>query len=315
MYDLMTKIKQCDERLRSMLIAGHVALLYHPPRGQEAISAAVTVNLNPDDYVVTTYRGMHDQLAKGVPLKELWAEYLGKVTGCCKGKGGPMHITHVTSGLMVNTGIVGSGIPIANGLALASQLKGDGRVVVANFGDGASNIGAFHEALNMAQLWKLPVVFVCQNNRYGEHTAIADHQAVEHISDRAAGYGMVGVTVNGNDPAEMWAAARTAIDRARRGDGPTLIEALTYRFGGHYFPGDPGDYMPKQEYDAALAADPVPAFRARLIAEGHASEDDLAAIEKRIEGELDEAVQFALDSPFPDLAELLTDVYAEGVPA
>jgi pyruvate dehydrogenase E1 component alpha subunit len=225
-----------------------------------------------------------------------------------------MHITHAATGLMVTTGVVGGGIPIANGLALASKLKGDGRVTVVNFGDGATNIGAFHEALNLAQLWKLPVVFVCQNNRYGEHTAIADHMVNTRVADRAAGYGMVGVTVDGNDPLAMYGAAAEAINRAREGDGPTLIEAMTYRFFGH-FVGDASDYMPTDEYQMALTADPVPAFRARLIADGHVSEDELAALEKRIEGELDEAAEFAKSSPFPDLAEIGRDVYAQEVPA
>ena len=312
MYEIMTTIKQCDERLRAMLMSGQAAFMYYSPRGQEVISAAVAVNLDPTDYVVTTYRGIHDQLAKGVPLNELWAELFGKATGCCKGKGGPMHITHAASGLMVTTGVVGGGLPIANGLALASQMKTDGRVTVVNFGDGAVNIGAFHESLNMAQLWRLPVVFVCQNNLYGEHTALADHMVNTNISERAAGYGMAGVTVDGNDPSAMCQAAAEAIDRARRGDGPTLIEAMTYRFFGHYF-GDSIDYMPKEEYEAALAADPVPAFRARLIADGTASEEELATIEKRIESALDDAVEFANSSPYPDLAEIGLDVYAEEV--
>jgi pyruvate dehydrogenase E1 component alpha subunit len=314
MYEIMTKIKQCDERLRAALMSGQAAFMYYSPRGQEVIPAAITVNLTSDDYVVTTYRGMHDQVAKGVPLNELWAEYFGKETGSCKGKGGPMHITHAATGLMVTTGVVGGGIPIANGLALASKLKGDGRVTVVNFGDGATNIGAFHEALNLAQLWKLPVVFVCQNNRYGEHTAIADHMVNTRVADRAAGYGMVGVTVDGNDPLAMYGAAAEAINRAREGDGPTLIEAMTYRFFGH-FVGDASDYMPTDEYQMALTADPVPAFRARLIADGHVSEDELAALEKRIEGELDEAAEFAKSSPFPDLTEIGRDVYAQEVPA
>jgi pyruvate dehydrogenase E1 component alpha subunit len=310
----MTKIKQCDERLRAALMSGQAAFMYYSPRGQEVIPAAITVNLTRDDYVVTTYRGVHDQLAKGVPLNELWAEFFGKATGSCKGKGGPMHITHAATGLMVTTGVVGGGIPIANGLALASKLKGDGRVTVVNFGDGATNIGAFHEALNLAQLWKLPVVFVCQNNRYGEHTAIADHMVNTRVADRAGGYGMVGVTVDGNDPLAMYDAAAEAINRARGGEGPTLIEAMTYRFFGH-FVGDASDYMPKDEYQMAMTADPVPAFRARLIADGHASEDELATLEKRIEGELDEAAEFAKSSPFPDLAEIGLDVYAQEVPA
>lgn len=312
MYEIMARIKQCDERLRTFLMSGQAAFMYYSPRGQEAIAAGVSVNLRPDDYVVTTYRGIHDQLGKGVPLTELWAEYLGKATGSCKGKGGPMHITHPASGLMVTTGVVGGGIPIADGLALASLLRNEDRVTVVNFGDGAANIGAFHEALNLAQLWSLPVIFVCQNNLYGEHTAFGDHQANEHVADRAAGYGMTGVTIDGNDPLAVFTAVEAAVARARRGEGPTLVEALTYRFCGHYF-GDPMEYMPKAELQQAMAADPVPAYRSRLLAEGIATADELAALEARIEAELDEAVAAAKAAPFPEVAEVGVDVYAEVV--
>ena len=177
---------------------------------------------------------------------------------------------------------------------------------------GATNIGAFHEALNMAALWRLPVVFVCQNNRFAEHTALADHQVCDSISQRAIGYGMPGVQVDGNDPSAMYSVAKTAIDRARRGEGPTLIEAMTYRFFGHNF-GDPGHYMPKAEREAFIAADPLPALRARLIADHIASEADLAGIEAKIAAEIDDALAFAEASPHPDLAELTRDVYAQEV--
>lgn len=310
-YELMTRIKQCDERVRKMLMSGQAAIMYYSARGQEAIPAGISAHLRDDDYVVTTYRGIHDQIAKGVPYKSLLAEYLGKSTGSCKGKGGPMHITHPAVGLMVTTGVVGGGIPIANGLALAAQLQGQDRVAIANFGDGATNIGAFHESLNLAQLWKLPVVFMCQNNLYGEHTAIADHQVNAHVADRAVGYGMRGVTIDGNDPIEVWKVAGEAIQQARNGGGPTLIEAVTYRFMGHYF-GDMSDYMP--ELADKMAADPFPAYRARLIESGDTSEEQLAKMEAAIEAELDEAVEYALASDYPELIELSRDVYAEEVP-
>jgi pyruvate dehydrogenase E1 component alpha subunit len=225
-----------------------------------------------------------------------------------------MHITHPAAGLMVTTGVVGGGIPIANGLALAAQTRGEDRVAVANFGDGAANIGAFHEALNLASLWKLPVVFVCQNNRYGEHTAYEDHAPNEHMADRSAGYAMPGVAVDGNDADAVWAVAGEAIDRARAGGGPTLIEAETFRFCGHYF-GDSDHYMKDGELEAALAADPVAGYRAKLVADDVASDEDLAGLEKRIEAELDDAVEFAQSSPFPDPDEISRDVYATEVPA
>ena len=313
-YRRMTLIKQNDERFRAVIKAGQIVSPYYSPRGQEAIPAAVSVNLNNEDYICTIYRGIHDMLAKGVPMRLLWAEIAGKATGTCKGKGGPMHVTHPESGVMVTTGVVGSSMPIANGLALASQIRGEKRVAVAYFGDGASNIGAFHEALNMAALWKLPVLFVCQNNGYGEHTRYELATAAAKISDRAFGYQMPGVTVDGNDPVAVYEAAKEAVSRARSGGGPTLIEARTFRFYGHIF-GDPDSYMAKGEKESAMARDPVPAFRAWLIAQGHANEADLAKIEAEIEREIDAAVEFALSSPNPDVSELRRDVFANEIAA
>lgn len=298
-----------DERLRAALKAGRLIMPYYSTRGQEFIPAAISVLLEPEDYLVTIYRGIHDMLAKGVPPKLLWAELAGKATGTCKGKGGPMHITHPESGCMVTTGVVGAGLPIATGLALASQLRGQTRVTVTNFGDGASNIGAFHEALNLAAVWKLPVIFVCQNNRYAEHTSYAKGTSIERIADRAAAYSIPGLHVDGNDPVAVYGAARQAIDRARAGEGPTLIEAVTFRFHGHVM-GDPGEYIPSEEYQAAVANDPYPRFRRTLIAEGHASAEELDAIDASIRAELDAAAEFAYASPVPDPVELKRDVYA-----
>ncbi len=308
-YRRMALIKANDERSRKVIMTGRLVMPYYSPRGQEVIPSAVSANLHDSDYICTIYRGTHDMLAKGVPLKDLWAELAGRVTGTCKGKGGPMHITHPKSGVMVTTGIVGSSMPIANGLAWSSQLKGDGRVTVAYFGDGASNIGAFHEALNLASVWKLPVVFVCQNNEWGEHTAYDKATSVPRVADRAASYSMPGIRVDGNDVLETYAAAREAIERARSGEGPTLIEAMTYRFHGHIF-GDTDAYMDPARKQAAMAADPVPRFRAWLIERGHAAETDLAAMEAAIEAEIDEAIDYALASDFPDVGELSRDVFA-----
>jgi len=308
-YRRMALIQRSDERFRAVIKAGKIVAPYYSPRGQECIPAAVSVNLSDEDYVCTIYRGIHDMLAKGVPSKLLWAEIAGKATGTCKGKGGPMHITHPASGVMVTTGIVGSSMPIANGLALAAQIRGEKRVAVAYFGDGASNIGAFHESLNMAAVWKLPVVFVCQNNGYGEHTRYDIATSARRVSDRAAAYQMPGVTVDGNDPLAVYEAARAAIIRARDGDGPTLIEAMTFRFQGHVF-GDADAYMAPGEKEAAMARDPVPRLRAWLV-EGGVADSELAALEAAIEREIDEAVAFALDSPLPDVAELRRDVFAE----
>jgi acetoin:2,6-dichlorophenolindophenol oxidoreductase subunit alpha len=308
-YRRMALIQRSDDRFRAVIKSGKIVAPYYSPRGQEAIPAAMSVNLTNDDYICTIYRGIHDMLAKGVPSKLLWAEIAGKATGTCKGKGGPMHITHPESGVMVTTGIVGSSMPIANGLALAAQIRGEKRVAVAYFGDGASNIGAFHESLNMASVWKLPVIFVCQNNGYGEHTRYDLATSAKQISDRAIGYQMPGVTIDGNDPLAVYAASREAVARARAGEGPTLIEAKTFRFHGHVF-GDADAYMDKGEKEAAMARDPVPRFRTWLL-EGGVAESELAALEGAIDTEIDEAVAFALESPVPDLAELHTDVLAE----
>jgi pyruvate dehydrogenase E1 component alpha subunit len=311
-YKKAALIKQNDERVIKQMMAGKLVMPYYSPRGQEIIPSALSVSLTDDDYICTIYRGIHDMLAKGFPLDALWAELAGRVTGTCKGKGGPMHLTCPEKGMMVTTGIVGSSMPIATGLAWAAKLDGKNRVSVANFGDGAANIGAFHESMNMAAVWKLPVIFLCQNNLYAEHTSIAYSRVVEKISERAAGYGMPGVTVNGNDPDEMYGAAKVAIDRARAGEGPTLIEAMTFRFNGHLL-GESGGYMDKDLYADAQTKDPMPILRARLIAEGIASEDELKAIETDIDARIDAALTAAMDAPFPDLAELKRDVFAEEI--
>ena len=308
-YRRMVLIVRNDERFRAVIKAGKIVAPYYSPKGQECIPAAVSVNLTQQDYICTIYRGVHDMLAKGVPSRLLWAEIAGRATGTCKGKGGPMHITHPASGVMVTTGIVGSSMPIANGLALAAQIRGEKRVAVAYFGDGASNIGAFHESLNMASVWKLPVVFVCQNNGYGEHTRYEVATAAARISDRAVGYSMPGVTVDGNDPLAVHAAAKEAVQRARDGGGPTLIEAKTFRFHGHVF-GDADNYMLPGEKEEAMARDPLPRYRAWLIESGVA-EAKLADIEHAIDLEVADAVEFALASPWPDASELARDVLAE----
>ncbi|MFA7584984.1 MAG: thiamine pyrophosphate-dependent dehydrogenase E1 component subunit alpha [Novosphingobium sp.] len=308
MFRKMALLKANDERSRKVITTGRLVMPYYSYRGQEAIPSALAVNLKDTDYLCTIYRGIHDMLAKGLPLKALWAEIAGRVDGTCKGKGGPMHLTDVERGVMVTTGIVGASMPIANGLAWATQLRGEDRVTVATFGDGASNIGAFHESLNLAAVWKLPVIFLCQNNRYGEHTKYAKATGAARIADRAISYGITGVRVDGNDPVALYAVFAEAVARARAGEGPTLIEAMTFRFHGHVF-GDKGGYIPAEEMAEAIANDPYPRFRAKLVADGIATEEELAAIEAGFEADLDEAVEYALASPFPGLEEVTTDVY------
>jgi acetoin:2,6-dichlorophenolindophenol oxidoreductase subunit alpha len=311
-YRRMALLKANDDRVRKELRSGRLATTYYSYRGQEVIPSALSVHLTDKDYLCTIYRGIHDMLAKGLPLKYLWAEIAGRVDGTCKGKGGPMHLTYPSKGIMVTTGIVGSSMPIANGLAWAAQLEKSDRVSVATFGDGAANIGAFHEAMNLASVWQLPVIFVCQNNRYAEHTAYAKGTAGERIADRASGYGMPGLHVDGNDVAAMYGAAREAVNRARQGGGPTLIEALTFRFHGHVV-GDADAYMDKAQKAAAIAADPVPKFRAALLRDGVIAEKELHDLEGGIEKQIDEAVAFAMASAFPDVSELTRDVLAEEV--
>ena len=312
-YTRTMKIAQVDKKLRGLLAGGSLAVVYYTVRGQELVSAAMMAALEPSDYLVTTYRGQHDQIAKGVPLNLLFAEIAGKATGTCKGKGGSMHITHPSTGVMVTTGVVGSGLPIANGLALASQNRGDGKVTLVCFGDGATNIGAFHEAMNMAQLWKLPVIFFCQNNRYGEHTAFADHTKVDAIVTRAAAYGMKGVHVDGNDAEAMYTVATEAVARARAGEGPTLIEAMCYRMMGHFF-GSDFSYMPKEHLAEMAAADPLPRLR-KLMLDYQFSEAELDAIVADIDAEVEAAATFAAESPFPDANELRKDVFEEEIAA
>lgn len=308
-YQKMAQIKFNDDRFIAMLKAGKLVMPYYSARGQECIPAAISVQLSAEDYLVTIYRGVHDMIAKGVPPKLIWAELAGRATGTCKGKGGPMHVTHPESGCMVTTGIVGAGLPIACGLALAAQQRGEKRVTVTNFGDGATNIGAFHESLNLASVWKLPVIFVCQNNQYAEHTAYAKGTSVAQIAERAKSYDMPGLRVDGNDPVQVYMAAKEALERARSGAGPTLIEAVTFRFNGHLI-GDDGHYIPKDVYEAAVAADPFPRFRQQLIDQQHASLAEIEALEAAIHAQVEEAVSFAMNSPLTDISEVTTDVYA-----
>ncbi|CAN7203200.1 thiamine pyrophosphate-dependent dehydrogenase E1 component subunit alpha [Phenylobacterium sp. LjRoot225] len=308
-YRRMLRIERNDDATRRVIMRGRLQMPYYSARGQEVIPSAVSANLNDDDTICTIYRGIHDMVAKGMPYRSIWSEIAGRVTGTCKGKGGPMHLTHPETGVMVTTGIVGSSMPIANGLAWAYKLDKSRKVAVAYFGDGASNIGAFHEALNLASVWKLPVVFVCQNNRFAEHTRYENCTSVDQISKRAIGYGMPGYTVDGNDPDAMYAAANEAINRARDGEGPTLLECITFRFFGHVF-GDDDKYMTKEEKSEAMAKDPLPIFRARLIKDGIATEDQLAEMQKSIEAEVEDAIEYALAQDFPSVDELRRDVFA-----
>jgi len=310
LYTTMARISAADKAIQRGLSAGELQFQYYPAGGQEAIPAGICSVLKPDDYVVTTYRVIHDIVAKGVPLTEIMAEMYGRQTGSCKGKGGPMHMSDPNSGLMVTTGIVGGGIPIASGLGLGEQLKGSGRVVVVNFGDGATSIGAFHEGLVMASIWKLPVVFVCQNNHYAEYTSLEEYTRTTDFSKRAAAYEMAGVRVDGSDPLAVRDAAAKAVDRARRGEGPTLIEAYCERLQGHSFGSDEG-HMDQERLEAARAATPLSVFRARILAAGAATEEELAKIDAAARREVEQAMKYAKDSPAPPPEELYMDVFGD----
>lgn len=309
-FSKVATIAACDKRIRRGLEAGDFKAGFYPIRGQEIIPAATVAALRPDDYMVTTYRCLHDVIAKGTPLREIMAEMLGRVTGTSKGKGGPMHLSDPRSGLMVTTGIVGGGLPIANGLALAAKMRGTGQVTVVSFGDGSTSIGAVHEAFNLASVWELPVIFLLQNNQYGEHTPISGYTKTTRFSDRADGYGMRGVTVDGNDAMAVFAAVTDAATRARAGEGPTLLECVTYRLQGHSF-GAGTAYMDKDGLAAAWAADPIPRLRAQLLDAAIFTEAELADMEAEADRQAEDAVAFGLASAEPELAELYIDIFAD----
>lgn len=309
LYELMVLMKAADDRLSKGIGTGEFMCVYWPSRGQEAIAAAMGVALRPDDQLVTTYRGLHDLIGKGVPLPEIYGEMMGRTVGASRGKGGTMHIAKPEVGVMLSTGIVGAGPPVAVGLAMAAKRRGSERVTVVSFGDGATNTGSFHEAANMAALWDLPVVFVCQNNLYAEMTPTVDTMKLAHVADRAAGYGMPGVRVDGNDPLAVTSALEDALRRARAGDGPTFIECVTFRFRGHYF-GDRMPYIPKEQLAAAMDADPVPRFRSHLAEAGVCDQDELDRIDAQALATVEAALETVMRADSPSIDELDSDVYA-----
>lgn len=307
MYAAVSIAVACDTKMWSLLNSAQISLFYLSSRGHEIVSAAAGCTLEAEDYLITYYRGLPEQIAKGISLSGVWAEWCGKVTGNCHGKGGSVHMIDPDANIMVNSGIVGGQFPIAAGFGLASKMRNDGRVTMCTFGDGANTEGTFHEALNLAALWNLPVVFLCQNNRYAESTAFAKQTCVERVALRAAAYGIPGITFDGNNAAEAYSVIRTAVERARNGGGPSLVEGMTYRLMGHYNL-DSMSYMPAEELKAAREADPVPIFRNMLVSSGLASEAELRQIDEHSRAAVEDAWQFAKNSPAPDEAELLSDV-------
>jgi len=311
MYRNQVRVRYFEKKAYDLFLQGVVKGTTHLGAGEEAVAAGVCAALRDDDYVFATYRGHAHIIVRGASMEAVLAEMMGRSTGLMKGKGGSMHLTDVEHNFMGCYAIVGAHITIANGTAWSAVYRGTEQVSVAFFGDGATNIGAFHEALNLAAVWKLPVVFVCENNLYQEYTPIGTVTAVAHpAADRAAAYGLEPVLVDGNDADVMLGAASRAVVRARKGDGPSLVEALTYRHGGHSR-ADPGKYRPDEEVQAWLARDPLPLYRSRLeslgVPLGQLDDIEASAVE-----EVERAAEAAMAAPLADPATVELDVFADG---
>lgn len=310
-YRRMRLVRTFEERAVVLFKAGELPGFVHPSVGQEASSVGFTFELSERDLLTSTHRGHGHVLAKGLELEPMLAELYGKETGACRGRGGSMHVMDLQHGVLGANGIVGGGIPIAVGAGLAIQLDGDDRVVVAFFGDGAVNTGSFHEALNLAAVWGLPVIFVCENNQYAESTRFSDAIATKDLMPRAAAYGMPGHVVDGNDVEACLDTAHTAIQRARAGDGPTLVQAETYRWYGHHT-GDVAPYRSDEELASWKERDPI-ARLLSLLEDLGIEHSALDAIDQDVEAAIDEAVEAARNAPDPNPAQLLQGVYAEVV--
>ena len=313
MYQTMVLIRRFEETVNELYMQGRIPSTLHLYIGQEAVAAGVCSVLNREDYVLTTHRPHGHSLAKGVDPKAIMAELFGKATGTCKGKGGSMHVGDIRVGVFPAIAIVGGNAPIAAGAALAAKMLKNGRVSVSFFGDGATNEGDWHEAMNAAAIWNLPVLFVCENNLYAASTPFKAAFKIEHIADRACAYGMPGVLVDGNDVLAVRRAALEATERARRGDGPTLIECVTYRQCGHSR-SDPRGYRTREEEAEWKKRDPITTFRAYLVEEAKINEASLRQIEEGVEATIKEAIDFAEASPLPVPADIYTDVFAESTP-
>lgn len=309
MYKLMVKIRLFEEKVFELYAQNLVPGTIHLYTGQEAVAVGVCSALRKDDYITSTHRGHGHCIAKGADIKRVMAEILGKETGYCKGKGGSMHIADFSIGMLGATAVVGAGIPIAVGAGLSIKLRKTSQVAACFFGDGASNQGTFHEGINMAAIWQLPVIFVCENNLYAMGTHQLRVMKIENIANRAAAYGIPGVVVDGNDVLAVYEAASNAVERTRRGEGPTLIECKTYRHRGHSRV-DPAKYRPREEVEAWLAKDPIKRLRERLLQSNALTEGEIQLMDKEISTEIEEAVKYAMESPYPEPEEALKDVYA-----
>lgn len=309
MFRKMVEIRLFEEKVFDLYAQNLVPGTIHLYAGEEAVAVGVCSNLRKDDYITSTHRGHGHCIAKGADLKRTMAEILGKKTGYCKGKGGSMHIADFSIGMLGATAVVGAGIPIAVGAGLSIALRKTDQVVACFFGEGASNQGTFHEGINMAAIWQLPVIFVCENNLYAMGTRQSRVMLIENIADRAVAYGIPGVVVDGNDVLAVYEATQKAVERARRGGGPTLIECKTYRHKGHSRV-DPARYRPKEEVEEWVAKDPIKRFKERLLQEAVLTAEEIKRIEADVAAEIEEAVRFAMESPYPAPEEALEDVYA-----
>jgi TPP-dependent pyruvate/acetoin dehydrogenase alpha subunit len=311
LFRSMLQLRWFERRTHELFIEGLVRGTTHLATGQEAVATGFAAAMRADDYTLCTYRGHDHTLARGVPMAEVMGELMGKAGGLMGGKGGSMHLTSIDHGVLGSYAIVGAHMCVALGAAWSAQVRGSGQVAVCFFGDGTTNIGAFHEALNLAAVWRLPVVFVCENNQYMEYTPIRSVTAVERpAADRAASYGLERIVIDGNDVDEVLLTATKAIERARSGAGPSLIEADTYRHGGHSR-ADPGSYRPPDEVKAWLEKDPVVTYRARLLA-GGADATTLDQIESAVRAEVEAAISDALAQPLPAAAAAMTDLWSDG---
>ena len=307
-YRTMVKIRGFDEIVIKSYADGEIPGFMHLYVGEEAIAAGVCAALRKSDYITSTHRGHGHCIAKGGSLNYMMAELFARTTGYCKGKGGSMHIADLDIGILGANGIVGGGIPIASGTGAGIKYKGEDNVVVSFFGDGASNIGPFHEACNLAATWELPVIFVCENNEYAQTTPREEHQRVKTVSDRGAAYNMPSVSVDGNDVIEIYTTATEAVQRAREGKGPTFIECITFRWRGHW-EGDPQPYRTQADVEEIKLKCPIIRLGKYLTENNVLTREDLDKIEKEVENELHEALEFARKSPFPKPEDALDDVY------
>jgi pyruvate dehydrogenase E1 component alpha subunit len=308
-YQEMLRIRLFEDKVQELFLRNLVQGTTHLCQGQEAVSVGVSAALTPDDYVTMTYRGHGQALARGMNMEAIFAELMGKRTGVSLGLGGSMHLTDKDLNLIGCFAIVGAGLPVAVGAAMAAKLRGDGRVSVTFFGDGATNIGTFHEALNMASVWQAPVIFVIENNLYGEYTPMRKTTPIDDLAERARPFRMPGVVVDGNDVEKVYAAAREAVDRARRGGGPSLLECKTYRHRGHSRT-DPGKYRPDDEVKAWLARDPLLITGARLRTSGALTDDEEARLRSDFESQIDACVERAERADFATLADARASTYA-----